>query len=145
MTATPADQDEEVLRLAALSRAMTRTPFLAGLGVVFDRFEPDLVVLRLPFREDLTNDGTHYHGGVIASALDTAGAGAAWSAHDLSRGTRASTVSMSVQYVGSARASDLICTARTVRRAQELIFSEISAADAEGRPVAHAVQTYRIV
>jgi acyl-coenzyme A thioesterase PaaI-like protein len=52
---------------------------------------------------------------------------------------------MSVQYVGAAKRSDLVCTARTVRRARELIFTEITATDTEGRTVAHAVQTYRIV
>ncbi|HVT20630.1 MAG TPA: PaaI family thioesterase, partial [Mycobacteriales bacterium] len=56
---------------------MPATPFLKGLGVVFDRYDPDDVVLRLPFREDLTNDGTYYHGGVVASVIDTAGAAAA--------------------------------------------------------------------
>ncbi|MDQ2650969.1 MAG: PaaI family thioesterase [Actinomycetota bacterium] len=124
---------------------MPATPFIAGLGVTFDRYEPDDVVLRVPFREDLTNDGVSYHGGVIASAIDTAGAAAAWSNHDFDRGTRASTVSMSVQFVGAAKRSDLLCTARTVRRARELIFTEITATDDAGAPVAHAVQTYRIV
>ena len=123
---------------------MPTTPYLAGLGVLFDRYEPDDVVLRLPFRPDLTNDGAVYHGGVIASALDTAGAAAAWSNHDFDRGTKAATVSMTVQYVGAARRSDLLCRARTVRRARELIFTEITATDAEGAVVAHAVQTYRI-
>ncbi len=140
-----AEEEEGARRRQGLARAMLETPFLAGLGVVFERFEPDEVILRLPFRADLTNDGTVYHGGVVASVLDTAGAGAAWSDHDLAKGLRASTVSMSVQYVGAARSSDLVCTARTVRRARELIFTEMSATDAEGRPVAHAVQTYRIV
>jgi uncharacterized protein (TIGR00369 family) len=111
----------------------------------FDRYEPDDVVLRVPFREDLTNDGTYYHGGVIASALDTAGAAAAWSNHDFTKGARASTVSMSVQYVGAAKRSDLLCHARTVRRGKELTFTEITAIDAGGAVVAHAVQTYRIV
>ena len=72
-------------------------------------------------------------------------AAAAWSNHDFTRGARASTVSMSVQYVGAARRSDLHCHARTVKRGRELIFTEITATDDEGRPVAHAVQTYRIV
>ena len=31
--------------------------FIGWLGLVFDRYEPDDVVLRLPFRDDLTNDG----------------------------------------------------------------------------------------
>jgi acyl-coenzyme A thioesterase PaaI-like protein len=52
---------------------------------------------------------------------------------------------MSVQSVGAAKRSDLICHARTVRRRKELIFSEITATDADGTVVAHAVQTYRIV
>lgn len=139
------DEEEQRARRQAVAGVMVKTPFLAGLGVAFDRFEPDDVVLRLPFRADLTNDGTYYHGGVVASALDTAGAGAAWSNHDFTKGTRASTISMSVQYIGAAKQSDLICTARTVRRAKELIFTEIIATDADARPVAHALQTYRIV
>ena len=124
---------------------MPETPFLKSLGVVFDRYEPDDVVLRLPFREDLTNDGTYYHGGVVASALDTAGAAAAWSNHDFDKGARASTISMSVQYVGACKRSDLLCHARTVRRGKELTFTEITATDSDGKVVAHAVQTYRIV
>jgi uncharacterized protein (TIGR00369 family) len=115
------------------------------MAVAFDRYEHDDVVLRVPFREELTNDGTYYHGGVIAAALDTAGAAAAWSNHDFEKGTRASTVSMSVQYVGTAKKSDLLCQASTVKRGKELIFTEITATDADGVVVAHAVQTYRIV
>jgi uncharacterized protein (TIGR00369 family) len=124
---------------------MPRTPYLAGLGVVFDSYEPDEVVLRLPFRADLTNDGTYYHGGVIAAVMDTAGAAAAWSNHDFDKGERASTVSMSIQYVGACKKSDLVCRARAVRRGKELTFTEMTCTDAAGAVVAHGVQTYRIV
>lgn len=136
--------DEQRARRRAVAELMPTTPFLQGLGIVFDRYEEDDVVLRLPFRHELTNDGVHYHGGVIASVIDTAGAAAAWSNHDFSKGTRASTIAMSVQYVGAAKSSDLLCHARTVRRARELSFTEITATDVDGRVVAHAVQTYRI-
>jgi uncharacterized protein (TIGR00369 family) len=138
-------EDEQQRRRLAIRDLMPTTPFIQGLGLVFDRYEPDDVVMRLPFREDLTNDGTFFHGGVIASAMDTAGAAAAWSNHDFDKGARASTVSMSIQYVGAAKRSDLVCTARTVRRGKELTFTEITASDADGAVVAHAVQTYRIV
>lgn len=124
---------------------MPQTPFLGGLGIVFERYDPDEVTIRLPFRDDLTNDGTYFHGGVIASVIDTAGAAAAWSNHDFDKGSRASTVAMSIQYVGAAKRSDLLCHARTVRRGKELTFTEITATDADGNVVAHAVQTYRIV
>jgi len=137
--------EEQVARRRAVGTLMLRTRFLATLGVTFDRYEPDDVVLRLPYREDLTNDGTYYHGGVVAAAIDTAGAAAAWSNHDFNRGTRASTVAMSIQYTGAAKRCDLLCHGRTVRRRKELIFTDITATDAGGAVVAHALQTYRIV
>ena len=138
------DEQQERLR-AAVPKTMLSTPYLSGLGLVFESYQPDEVVLRLPFRAELTNDGTYYHGGVIAAVMDTAGAAAAWSHHDFNKGARASTVAMSVQYVGAAKKSDLVCHARAVRRGKELIFTEISATDGSGSVVAHAVQTYRIV
>jgi uncharacterized protein (TIGR00369 family) len=138
-------EDEQRRRRAAIRGIFPTTPFMGWLGIVFDRYEPDDVVIRLPFREDLTNDGVNYHGGVIASVIDSAGAAAAWSNHDFDRGSRASTVAMSVQYVGACRRSDLVCSAQTVKRGRELIFTEISACDADGSVVAHGLQTYRIV
>ncbi len=141
----PLTQDEQRRRRLAVRDLMPKTPFIGGLGIVIERYDPDDITLRVPFRADLTNDGTVYHGGVIASAIDTAGACAAWSNHDFDKGARASTVSMTIQYVGAARQSDLLCHARTVRRGKELTFTEITATDAGGAVVAHAVQVYRIV
>lgn len=141
----PLDEEQQQRRRLAVRDLMPKTPFLAALGIVFERYEPDDVTIRLPFREDLTNDGTFFHGGVIASVMDTAGAAAAWSNHDFDKGSRASTVSMSIQYVGAAKKSDLVCHAHAVRRGKELTFTEITATDSDGRTVAHGVQTYRIV
>ena len=141
----PLSEEQQQKRRLAVRNIMPKTPFLAGLGIVFEKYEPDDVTIRLPFREDLTNDGTYFHGGVIASVIDTTGAAAAWSNHDFDKGSRASTVSMTVQYVGAAKKSDLVCHARTVRRGKELTFTEITATDGDGRTVAHGVQTYRIV
>ena len=145
MTDDALTEEEQQSRRAAVAQIMPATPYLSGLGVVIDRYEPDSVTLRLPFRADLTNDGTYYHGGVIAAVIDTAGAAAAWSNHDFNKGARASTVSMSIQYVGAAKQSDLLCHARAVRRGRELTFTEITATDADGTVVAHGIQTYRIV
>jgi uncharacterized protein (TIGR00369 family) len=138
-------EEEQQARRQAVLAYMPQTPYLAGLGVVFDRYEADHVTIRLPFRKDLTNDGVYYHGGVIAAVMDTAGAAAAWSNHDFDKGVRASTISMSIQYVGSCKESDLVCHARTVRRGKDLTFTELTATDVEGAVVAHGVQTYRIV
>lgn len=145
MTREKLSDEEQQRRRAAVAELMPTTPYLAGLGIRIERYEPDEVTVRLPFRADLTNDGTYYHGGVIASVIDTAGACAAWSNHDFDKGARASTIAMSLQYVGACKRSDLICHARVVRRGKELTFTEISATDPDGNVVAHAVQTYRIV
>ncbi|KAA1250584.1 PaaI family thioesterase [Mycobacterium simiae] len=143
--AEPLTAQEQHERRLAVRDLMPTTPFMGGLGIVFERYEPDNVTLRLPFREDLTNDGTYFHGGVIASVIDTAGAAAAWSNHDFDRGMRAATISLSIQYTGAAKRSDLLCHAHTIRRRKELTFTEITATDNDGNVVAHAVQTYRIV
>jgi uncharacterized protein (TIGR00369 family) len=143
MPAPLTDQQQHERRQAVRDLMLT-TPFIGGLGIVFERYQPDDVTIRLPFRKDLTNDGTYFHGGVIASVMDTAGAAAAWSNHDFDKGMRASTVAMSIQYTGAAKGCDLLCHARTARRRKELTFTEITASDADGNVVAHAVQTYRI-
>jgi len=141
----PLTEDEQQARRLAVRDMMPKTPYLKGLGIVFERYEPDEVTIRLPFRAELTNDGTYYHGGVIAAVIDTTGAAAAWSNHDFDKGARASTVAMSIQYVGACKKSDLVCHARAVKRGKELTFTEITATDADGAVVAHAIQTYRIV
>src|SRR5690606_5725007 len=97
---------DEVQRSDGARRQVPDNPFLGWLGLVFERYEPDDVRLRLPFRPEMSNDGSHYHGGVVASVLDTAGAAAAWAGHGGSSGARTTTVSMTVQYAGGAKGSD---------------------------------------
>lgn len=138
-------EDDQQARRQMVVDLMPKTPFIASLGLIIERFGPDEATVRIPFNPTLTNDGTYYHGGVVAAAIDTCGAVAAWSNHDFEKGTRASTVGMSVQYVGACKRSDLLCHARAIKRGKELIFTEITATDADGKVVAHGIQTYRIV
>jgi len=137
-------EEEQRERRAAMPAIFARTPFMSWLGLVVERYEPDDVATRLPFRVELSNDGSTYHGGVVSAVIDTTGALAAWSNHDFDRGMRASTVSMALQYVAGSSGGDLLCSARPVRRARELIFTEITATDESGRVLAHGLQTYRI-
>jgi acyl-coenzyme A thioesterase PaaI-like protein len=39
-----------------------KTPFLSWLGLVVEHYEPDDVATRPPFRVELSNDGSTYHG-----------------------------------------------------------------------------------
>jgi uncharacterized protein (TIGR00369 family) len=135
---------EQQHRRAAMPGIFAETPFLAWLGLRVERYEPEDVATRLPFRIELSNDGSTYHGGVVGAVIDTTGALAAWSNHDFERGLRASTVSMALQYVATSAGNDLCCRAYTIRRVRELIFTQITATDEEGKVLAHGLQTYRI-
>lgn len=123
---------------------MVRTRFIATLGTTVDSWSENEVRLRVPFAEHLTNDGKEFHGGVIASLLDTAGASAVWAGHDFDKGARASTVSMTVNYCGRAK-GDLIGIGRCVRRGRDLHFAEMRAEDEHGSLVATGTLVYRIV
>lgn len=131
-------------RRETVRRLMLQTPYIGGLQIEIEDWSHDWARLRLPFNEQLTNDGRVYHGGVVASLVDTAGAAAAWSGHDFSRGTKASTVSMTINYLSAANRSDLIAEARALKRGRELIFTSIEVTDVNEKPIASAVLTYRI-
>ncbi|MBM3673969.1 MAG: PaaI family thioesterase [Actinobacteria bacterium] len=141
---TLTDEEQDRFR-AALRDNMVKTPYIKGLGIVIERWEPEGVLLRLPFSEALTNDGTAHHGGAVASLMDTAGAGAVWAGHDFDKGMRAATVSMTVNYVGAGRGTDLLAEAVCVKRGKDLAFSEIHVSDADGRGIATGTLVYRIV
>ena len=146
VAAPPLTADEQRVRRQAIREMFPRTPFMGSMGVTVERYEPDEVTMRLPFRDDLTNDGVAYHGGVIASLMDSAGGLAAWSGHDFDKGIRAATVSINIQYVGAATPrSDLWCSAAAVKRGRELIFCEMRVLDVADRLLAHGMLTYRIV
>jgi uncharacterized protein (TIGR00369 family) len=138
------EQEQERWR-ATLRDQMTRTPYIGGLGIVIEEWSPIRARLRLPFAEHLTNDGKAYHGGVVASLVDTAGAAAVWAGHDFDKGMRAATVSLTVNYTGSGRRADLVADAVCVKRGKDLAFSEIRVTDAGERAVATATLVYRIV
>jgi uncharacterized protein (TIGR00369 family) len=138
------DETDQAEWREQMRKLMVGTRFIASLGVTVVTWEPDGVLLRVPFDERLTNDGKEYHGGAIAALMDTAGAAAVWAGHDYDKGLRASTVSMTVNYVGRAQ-GDLLASARCVKRGRDLNFSEIRVDDTKGTLVATGTLVYRIV
>jgi acyl-coenzyme A thioesterase PaaI-like protein len=55
--------------------------------------------------------------------------------HDFSRGSRLTTISMSVQYLTVAPGEDLVCTGRCLRRGRTVSFAEGSARGAHSGKV----------
>ena len=137
-------EDEQREWRARMRDVMTRSTFIASLGIEAERWSEDGIRLRMPFAENVTNDGKEYHGGAVASLIDTAGASAVWAGHDFDKGLRASTVSLTVNYVGRGE-GDLLAHARCVKRGRDLAFSEIRVEDEKGTLVATGTLVYRIV
>src|SRR5436305_821779 len=90
----------------------------------------------MPFDPSLATLGDVVHGGAIASLIDTAGVTAAWGDESPADGLGGATVSMSVDYVAAARATDVVARARVVRRGRSLCFVTVEALDDDGRIVA---------
>jgi uncharacterized protein (TIGR00369 family) len=93
-------------------------------------------------RLDFENSRGDVHGGVIASLLDVAMSVATRSA--CTDGEGATTVTMTVNYLEAGR-DRLVATGHTVRSGRTLASVEASVVDDEGRVVAHAIGTMRII
>jgi len=137
--------EEQVRRREAMRDVMVGTPYMQGLGIVVEQWDTEGVRVRLPFDERLTNDGAVYHGGAVASLIDSTGAAAVWAGHDFDRGVRAATISMTVNYVGASPGADMVAEARCVKRGRDLSFSEIAVRDPDGLLLATGSLVYRIV
>src|SRR5205807_1386512 len=81
-------------------------------GVVVQRWDPEAVELRLPFNDEWSASDGYLHGGAVATLIDTAGCGAVAAGHDYVKGRRATTVSLSVQYLSFAQREDIVATAQ---------------------------------
>ncbi len=129
----------------SLVNAFPDVPFQKLLGIQIVSVTEDKAVVRLPFRAELAGGGNALHGGTISSLLDLTGALAAWSGHDPSRGMKAATVSMTVNYLSPALGCDIIASATAVKRGRELIFTEVAISEEiSGKPIANGTMVYRI-
>ena len=106
----------------------------------------DHASVRLPFNKQLCGGGKAYHGGVISSLIDLTGALATWCGHDASRGMKASTVTLNVQFISAALGQDIVAHAVVKRRGKDLNFVDIvvETADEEKKLIATGSMVYRI-
>ncbi|WP_370305091.1 PaaI family thioesterase [Sinimarinibacterium flocculans] len=140
----PADPAAQI---AALIRMFPQIGFQKLLGIEVVETVPDRAVVRLAHRAELCGGGNALHGGVISSLIDLTGALAAWSGHDPARGMKASTVTLTVNYIGAALGEPIRATGVVRRRGKELIFCDVEIVEdtAAARLVATGSMVYRIV
>lgn len=141
------DQSEIAPQIAQLLKMWPDIGFQKLLGIEVLEASQQRAVVRLPHRMDLCGGGNALHGGVISSMLDLTGALAAWSGHDVARGMKASTVTLTVNFVGAAMGTAIVATGEVRRRGKELIFCDVEIVEDNDarRLVATGSMIYRIV
>jgi uncharacterized protein (TIGR00369 family) len=113
-----------------------------GLSVV--RWDPDGVELALPYSDALSAHEGALHGGVIGALIDTAGAGAVLAGHDFNRGSRLSTISMSINHLAAATGDGVIAEATCTRRGRTTHYAEVTVRRKDGTPVAQGIAAYLV-
>ena len=129
-------------RVEAVRAFLPTSPFVAHLGLELRTLEPDHAVLALPFRPELVTIGDVVHGGALSTLVDTAAMVAAWASEEPVERLAGATVSLTVDFLAPARASEVLADARVTRRGRSLCFCEVTAS-AAGAPVVKALATYR--
>lgn len=116
-------------------------PFMAFLGLVPEALTTELARTRLLHRPELLNSRGDVHGGALMSALDFTLSAAA-RAHE--PGTGMATIDMTTHFLAPAR-GEVIIEARSLRVGASLAFCEGQALDEDGKLLATASATFKIV
>lgn len=116
-------------------------PFNNLLGLEIVDWEPDFARARLPFQAQLSAHDGVFHGGVLATAIDSIGTGAVVAGHDFNLGSRFTTVSMTVQYMAVAPNEDVLVEGRCTKRGRRLSFARGTVVTANGKILAEGVLT----
>ena len=102
-------------------------PFNQHCGIEVRRWDDEAVELFLPYAEVLSAHPGIFHGGVVSALLDTTATGAVMAGHDFAKGSRLTTISLSVQYLSVAPGEDLLATGRCTRRGRSVHFAQAQA------------------
>lgn len=118
----------------------SKVAFNALCGFQVTRWDPAGVTMEVEFEERLSNSLGSFHGGVIASLIDTAANGAVAAQDDYEPTSPMNTVSLTVQYLAAAR-ERIVVDAHCAKRGGQLTFVEVAARSASGKIVAQALVT----
>jgi uncharacterized protein (TIGR00369 family) len=128
---TLTDDEQVALRAKFRDHWQNSVPFNLHCNVAIERWDPDGVTFLLPLRHELTGHKGIFHGGVISALIDMCASGAVIAGHDFTLGTRLTTVTMSVQYLGGAPGEDARAEGVCVRRGRTVSFAEARVHGAE--------------
>ena len=127
-----------------MAQFIPQSPFVAKLGIVADVLDADEVRLRLPWDPSNVTLGDMVHGGAIAALADVTVMAAAWCGAEVPKSLRGVTVSLAIDFLAPAQATDVIGVGRVLRRGKSLINCEVEVVLPDGDLVAKAIATYNV-
>jgi uncharacterized protein (TIGR00369 family) len=127
-----------------MAQFIPQSPFVAKLGIVADVLDADEVRLRMPWDPTNVTLGDMVHGGAIASLADVTVMAAAWAGVEAAPSLRGVTVSMAMQFLAPARATDLIGVGRVLRQGKSLVSCDVEVVTPDGELIAKAIATYKV-
>ncbi len=121
-----------------------RPPVACTIGWFVDEVEAGRVCLSLPVAEYLMHGARIVHGGVLATLLDSAMAGAMITT--LARGQGCTTLQLNVNFlrVASGAGGRLSCEGKVIQAGRRTGMTEAVLTDATGRVCARATSTYLV-
>ena len=122
-----------------LRRRLVSSPALGWLEPVLEELSLDSAVIRLPYREQITNGSGTVHGGVLATLADTAVAFALATNFDGKMGF--ATADLTIHFLRRAR-GEVLARARILKKGKRVNVGEVSMTDSSGREVARAIATF---
>ncbi len=125
--------------LERLRKRLARSPALGWLGPNLEELAPDYAVLKLPYREQMTNGSGVIHGGILATLADTAVAFALSTNFDGKMGF--ATADLTIHFLRRAR-GDVWARARILKKGQRVNVGDVEIVDRQGRAVARALTTF---
>ena len=142
MSLQPATQDRAGIApdlLQRLRKRLASNPALGWLSPTLEELERDACVLRLPYREAITNGSGTVHGGVLATLADTAVAFALATNFDGKMGF--ATADLTIHFLRRAR-GEVFARARILKKGKRVNVGEVDIVDAEGRAIARVLATF---
>jgi uncharacterized protein (TIGR00369 family) len=118
--------------------------FNKACGMKVLRWDSDGIEMHLPFRDDLGAHTGVFHGGVLSALIDTAGCGAVAAGHDYSKGSRITTVALSIQYLSVDPWQGATAYARCTRRGRQINYADVIVRSDAGKELAQGLVTVSV-
>ncbi len=125
--------------LTRLRGRLAGSPAIGWLHPELEELALDYAVLKLPYREEVSNGSGTIHGGILATLADTAVAFALSTNFDGRMGF--ATADLNIHFLRRAR-GDVRALARIIKKGRRINIGDVEIVDPGGRPVARVIASF---